>query len=330
LAHDPNSSFQHVDDREKTDSFFLDSEKSRARQGKADVFHPILICIHGFHRGARHRFDKSAVTLGRARECDISLSDSGVSRNHAKVTWENIDKPNEPPLCYIEDTGSRNGTEVNGRLIQGKMRLGERDRIVLGRCVFGLFFRDEAELIQDESLYEKATRDALTGLENRQQFVSHLRLYKARAIRDKAPLCLLVVDADHFKSINDTFGHATGDDALRHISQLLRETLRIGDVVGRWGGEEFVIALPATAPDAGIQLADRLRETIAKAPVYRDKEQPVVTVSIGIAELEGDETTDSLFRRADKALYLAKERGRNRVVFLKAAEDTGEAARTRS
>lgn len=162
-----------------------------------------------------------------------------------------------------------------------------------------------------------AARDQLTGLCNRRNFDQRLESAIARATRHGGAFSLLMLDIDHFKNINDYYGHATGDDVLRRFGEVLNERLRQNDVAARWGGEEFVVLADGTSLENARMLAEHIRESIASTPF---PPVPRVTVSIGIAEHQPGETGDDLLRRADKALYGAKRNGRNRVIAAESGQ----------
>lgn len=310
---DPTSD-THGEGSEGTDPGASPSHRSGTRFGPS-LFRPVLIGISGPSRGTNIPLVKTKTIIGRSGTADYRINDSGSSRHHATITYENNETPHEVPRCYLEDAGSRNGTEVNGRRIQGRHRLSERDRITIGRTVLGYFLRDDAELRYDESLYELATRDPLTGLDNRRQLLALLRSHLARAIRTKTPLTFLLLDADHFKKINDTYGHDVGDEALKFLARILRTSSRDSDLVARWGGEEFGLALPDTRPADAKQLAERIRKAVASSELVLGTRVLRLTVSIGAADFRIGDTVDTLFRRADEQLYRAKEAGRNRCAF---------------
>ena len=163
-----------------------------------------------------------------------------------------------------------------------------------------------------EELKEQLTRDGLTGLKNYQALQSTLddEIYRAR--RYGFPLCLLLADIDHFKKINDTYGHPAGDQVLRSVAQCLRATLRQSDTVARYGGEEFAIIMPQSSLVNAVQVAERLRNAVAALQVDHQGTNMQVTMSFGIAALsELDESKGDLVERADRALYEAKDCGRN-------------------
>ena len=164
--------------------------------------------------------------------------------------------------------------------------------------------------LSQERAQRFAVTDPLTRLTNRGVGLLVLQQEMARATRDPRPLCVLMLDMDEFKELNDTHGHLVGDQALRMTSAVLRKTLRRSDTVCRYGGEEFLVILPDTTPEEASILATRL--FIAVEQAGKDQELPV-TVSIGLATMRTtDDGTDSLVSRADRALYASKSRGRNR------------------
>jgi diguanylate cyclase (GGDEF)-like protein/PAS domain S-box-containing protein len=167
----------------------------------------------------------------------------------------------------------------------------------------------------EERLRELATQDELTGLYNRRHFVELAEAEVARARRTGTPLSLAMLDIDHFKAVNDVFGHPVGDLALRELARSMRETLRTSDVPARIGGEEFVVLLTDTALEGALSVTERLRERVGRAEVAAGAERVArFTVSAGVAELAMGERLDGLLARADEALYRAKEDGRNRTV----------------
>lgn len=177
-------------------------------------------------------------------------------------------------------------------------------------------YSDKLRASLSESV-EFAVTDALTGLNNRRYLDTHLATLVDRSNRRGRPLSVLITDIDHFKLINDTHGHEGGDDVLRDFARRVRGAVRGADLACRYGGEEFVVVMPDTTSDIAAQVAERLREAVAAAPfkISATGVAAPVTTSVGIATLEANgEGADALLRRADKALYQAKNDGRNRVV----------------
>jgi diguanylate cyclase (GGDEF)-like protein len=161
---------------------------------------------------------------------------------------------------------------------------------------------------------ERADHDRLTGLRNREAFETELEAEFARYDRYARPFALLLIDIDHFKDVNDRYGHPVGDAVLATLGRLLTKTLREVDVAGRYGGEEFAVLLPETGPDKGIEIAERLRVAIAGATTQTQGLQLSVTASIGVSAIPAHATDpQTLIRTADAALYASKRSGRNRV-----------------
>lgn len=168
-------------------------------------------------------------------------------------------------------------------------------------------------------LKNQATRDPLTSLYNRRYFEDEVSKQILKAKTDRTPFSVLMIDADKFKNVNDTYGHKVGDKVLIELASTSERALRDKDIVARYGGEEFVVFLPGISAEQARGVADRLRESIASVVVYSDENQPVTfTVSIGVSSFEISDNIDTLIKTADEALYRAKQNGRNRVeVFTK-------------
>jgi two-component system cell cycle response regulator len=165
-----------------------------------------------------------------------------------------------------------------------------------------------------------ATVDALTGLHNRRAFIEHARREVGRSQRHCDPLSMLLLDVDHFKSVNDTHGHAAGDRVLAAVGRMLSETNRRHDVSARWGGEEFVLLLSSTDAEGAAIVAERVRAAVEGLSIKTDAGELVrITASIGASTLLPTETLDALVDRADRAMYAAKTAGRNRVRIADAA-----------
>jgi diguanylate cyclase len=159
-----------------------------------------------------------------------------------------------------------------------------------------------------------AQTDELTGLNNRRAFRAQVEEFLARTRRYQEPLSLVMLDVDHFKRINDTHSHAAGDAALRAVADVLKKSVRAIDVPGRWGGEEFALALPQTGLEEALKLAERVRLTLEAERVKTSSVVLALTASFGVASADSSSTVESLVAGADAAMYRAKEQGRNRVV----------------
>ncbi len=161
----------------------------------------------------------------------------------------------------------------------------------------------------------EARHDTLTGALNRRGLDEVVEREIARARRMNTPLCLALLDIDNFKKINDGLGHDTGDQALMHLAQVARESMRPQDMLARWGGEEFVVVMPDTSSSAGVEAMQRLQRELTKRYFLKDNEKLLITFSAGVAQLGTEETGLDAIRRADNAMYLAKRAGKNRVML---------------
>ena len=173
-------------------------------------------------------------------------------------------------------------------------------------------------IMKNRVLAEVSARDSLTGLYNRWYVMEKIDSEMNRSLRHGSPVALLMLDIDHFKRINDSFGHTAGDSVLRSFGQVLRDSCRVYDVPGRYGGEEFCIVLPETRIGNTTAVAERIQQRLAESRFDVGDDRVAITASIGIAGLdsvadEGMVTSAALIERADRALYSAKHLGRNRV-----------------
>lgn len=216
------------------------------------------------------------------------------------------------------------GYARNRQLRAVREDLRKRESELLGANTTLLRQLNEIDGLQLQ-LREQATRDSLTGLYNRRYLDGTLERELARCQRDDQPLALMMIDIDHFKRINDTYGHPAGDEVLRRVGALLASAARAGDVACRYGGEEFVLLLPTMTTTIARERAEALRTAFAAITVEFGDARVQATLSIGIAVFPGHGSAAAdLLRRADEALYRAKECGRNRVEVAPGATDSGQ------
>lgn len=193
--------------------------------------------------------------------------------------------------------------------------VGSASALLLGLILLH-FHRLRKKIAQAQSLTElMANTDALTGVPNRRHLMARLQEELARAIRADKPLACVILDVDHFKRVNDTLGHQAGDKVLVALARTVRETVRGYDVLGRFGGEEFMLVLPGTDLDEAVELAGRVRLAVRER-LAQATQAPLpgpVTVSLGVSALRPGDSLETLVKRADAALYRAKQNGRDRV-----------------
>jgi diguanylate cyclase (GGDEF)-like protein len=254
--------------------------------------------------------------VGRSKNCEIPISDPSCSRQHALFEVRE-------GKFFVEDLKSTNGVRVNGVRIIGKYELTEGDRVQLGDLTivrFGYMPRAEASIQQD--FYQRATRDGLTNSYNRKSFEEAFERELAHCIRNKRGLGLVLFDIDHFKKVNDTHGHAAGDEVLKKVADAVQGLIRAEDFFARIGGEEFALLTRNEDLDSLKVLGERVRSLIEELVVNVDDKTLKVSISVGVSFMgEGGQKLDkkALFSQADSALYKAKNSGRNKVCCFEGA-----------
>lgn len=273
---------------------------------------PYLIVLSGKAVGKMFKVSPGEMLIGRAPSCDITLDDDGVSRKHARV----LCKPNGAVMLL--DLGSTNGTWVEGQQVDLK-ELSDGDRLQIGSATILKYgYHDSVEERFHSQLYESATQDGLTGIYNKRFFIDRLGQEFSWHRRHGAPLTLILFDIDHFKHINDTFGHQPGDFVLSRLAKVSGAQCRDEDVFARYGGEEFAVILRQTDSREGTILAERIRRAVESTRFEYSKDGGSmvipVTISLGVASVSSAVLEPSaLIEEADRYLYKAKEGGRNRV-----------------
>ncbi len=217
-------------------------------------------------------------------------------------------------------------TELVNHTQTTKLLIALTSFVILGLIIatsYGLIWRLVISLdIAQQHLIQLAQTDELTGLTNRRSILKRLKEEHERAARNHDPICVMIADVDFFKKINDSLGHPAGDYVLKSVTARMKAELRSYDIIGRIGGEEFVVVTPNTSLDDAVILADRLRKTIGSVPFIYQGTELLVTLSIGVAEMGASSGVEDAIKRADAALYRAKQCGRNRVEV----DDEGESS----
>ncbi len=261
--------------------------------------------------------ERDVVVLGRALEADIRLNDSKASRMHARIDAA-VDADSGLGLYRIKDLGSTNGTIVNGQLITEAL-LSDGDKILIGDQLFRFDMLSESDREFQPQIHRLLAHDGLTGLLTSKSFFSELRRETARAEQQSSPFCVLMMDVDHFKEVNDTYGQLVGNHALEEMGVLIKGALRSGDVAARFGGEEFSAFLLDADYAQGLVAAERVRRAVAQhhfSSARQGGTEPAesfrITMSVGVAAYPDDSKDPiQLVELADSALYRAKRTGRN-------------------
>jgi two-component system, cell cycle response regulator len=281
----------------------------------------VLFVLKGPEQGAVFSVPASGLVIGRERKLDVSLTENTVSRAHARLCFDGDG-------AYVEDLSSRNGTFVNDQRVDGRMRLNDGDHLRVGDVTIIKFaLMDELEEHALRTLFELTLRDPLTRLHNRRYFDDRLKSEFSFARRHDAQLALLLVDIDHFKDVNDNYGHQTGDLVLKLVANAIRQMVRPEDVVARYGGEEFiVIARDMSLQNARI-LGERMRRRVGELAL--SPEGLRVTVSVGVTAMDrqtADISVQGLVAKTDEAMYQAKRAGRDRVCAIELRTGGGSVA----
>jgi two-component system, cell cycle response regulator len=285
-----------------------------------------LVVLAGSNVGEMYKIGGENMVLGRGGTADIRLVDEGISRFHCRIRRQD-------DHLVVEDLESRNGTFLNGARVKVR-QLEDGDKIQLGRTtVLKFSFHDQIEESFQRRMFDSALRDGLTRAYNKRYFLDRLHSEIRFALRHKSPLGLLLFDLDHFKRVNDEHGHLAGDRVLTDFAGLIIDSIRHEDVFARYGGEEFAVLSRLISAADCARFADRLRRNVEQLHIEYEAAIIRITVSIGIACVPdvGAQTANDLLRAADRALYQAKETGRNQVVTCRpdmledlAARATGE------
>lgn len=279
------------------------AEKAAAKRRTASV-----LALSGARLGRLYTIGAEPLVIGRSPECGVHLPEEGVSRRHARIEWRETE-------VWLKDLGSTNGTFVNG-VATDEHALQDGDRIQVGVTTLLRFaWQDELEQQFQQHQYDSATRDGLTGVYSKKYLLESLATEVAFAQRHGSLVSLAIIDADHFKRVNDTWGHLAGDHVLQQLSSIMQACVRRDDVLARYGGEEFCVIMRDVPAANGAILAERIRQRVELTPFLWQGERLPVTVSIGVASGPSATVTtpEDLIAAADRTLYEAKRTGRNRV-----------------
>ncbi|PID38455.1 MAG: GGDEF domain-containing protein [Deltaproteobacteria bacterium] len=266
-----------------------------------------MVVIYGQDLGKKYNLDSASIIVGRSSKSDIQIDQESVSRNHCKLL-------NTGKTIILRDLGSTNGTYVNDEPVDEYV-LRDGNLIKIGRTIFKFLTGGNIEHAYHEEIYRLTTVDGLTQVYNKRYFLEVLEREISRGHRYGRDLSLIMFDIDHFKSVNDTFGHLAGDYVLKHLASVIKERIRREDIMARYGGEEFAIILPEIDGDNSRRFAEKIRRIVERTTFRFEDTKIPITISIGVATAGPDTGGPTEFiRESDEKLYEAKRRGRNCVV----------------
>jgi len=252
--------------------------------------------------------NKKNVVIGRNRECDIPIQDLSISKRHLSIRLEGL-------KVFAEDQDSTNGTTVNDKSIKGEdeVELKDNSRIKIGNIVLKFLDRGNPEIISMKQNFEKAFRDPLTGIGNTFMLDRRAKEFFMQSKQYNIPMSLIIFDIDHFKKVNDTYGHLAGDFIIKGVIRITQTCFRSNDLFIRCGGEEFCIIMQSLIDRAESAIANARK--ILEGMEFNYKEHKIrVTISAGV---DCYKTTDKkwkkIYERADQLLYKSKRGGRNKV-----------------
>jgi len=265
-----------------------------------------LVVIYGDDLGRKYNLNTSSLIIGRSSKCDIQIDQESISRNHTKLV-------NNGKSILIRDLGSTNGTYVNDEPVEERT-LGDGDLVKIGRTIFKFLSGGNIEHAYHEEIYRLTTVDGLTQISNKRYFMETMEREVARAHRYRRALSLVMFDLDHFKRINDSFGHLAGDYVLKQLASAVKQKIRREDTFARYGGEEFAIVLPEIDKENALTFAEKVRQLVELQDFLFEGTPIDVTISMGVACVEdAADDIEALVKRSDEHLYAAKAAGRNRV-----------------
>jgi diguanylate cyclase (GGDEF)-like protein len=290
----------------KTEVATANDTQALAFLKKAETINPALIVIQGDLVGRVFRIPAGKTSIGRHATCQIAVSQRLVSSFHAEL--KRLDEG-----VILEDLNSTNGTLLNGALVNRPIALKSGDLIKIGNTVFK-YVDKEIDAQFSEELHKQTTRDALTNAFNR-AYVMRALTSSIEVAKSGYPLSIILIDLDFFKKINDNFGHVAGDYVLKESCRILHETVvRTDDILGRYGGEEFVVVMPDCGIIDAVGVAERIRKTLETHHFEFNSQKIPVTASLGVIQWHPRfQSPEEFISACDELLYKSKAGGRNRV-----------------
>lgn len=273
---------------------------------------PILTFIGGSQVGRRILLADDSITIGRSSEATIMIRDAGVSRLHMKIEYD--------PVLHVyiaTDLGSSNGTLLNGKKITRDV-FNEGDKIIIGQTLLRFSWIDPIDMAFHGEVEKLINIDELTGLVLKRRFDEELNRHVAVALKNKSQFSMFMMDMDGLKSINDTYGHPAGSYCVSETGKIIKDVISSKGLASRFGGDEFMAFLLNTPVDKASKIAEEIRFRVEQHEYEKDGIRLTPTISIGLTELKENDTSETLLKRADDALYLSKGSGRNRISVIKA------------
>jgi diguanylate cyclase (GGDEF)-like protein len=269
--------------------------------------HACVVVISGPQLGRRVVLAQVPVVLGRGMGCEVVLDSDSVSRRHARIEWTGNEH------CFV-DLGSTNGSYINEQRVT-EQPLRDGDRLQVGKVLLKYIAGGNIENSYHQEIQRLASFDGLTGVSNRRHFDQMLAAEILTAQTKSRPLSLILMDVDHFKAINDKYGHTGGDAILRQVADCISGLIQDPQQVGRVGGEEFAVLWPGAGLSSAAELAEGFRAGVEAASLLFESVQIPVTISLGVADRAPASTDNAqaLYQVADDRLYAAKAAGRNCV-----------------
>ncbi len=274
---------------------------------EGEVDRACLVVIYGPELGKRAALSHGTFEIGRSSRSDLPIDQESISRHHARITYDGS-------RHVVEDLGSTNGTFVNDENVKRQV-LKDGDQVKLGRSILKYMSGENIEANYHEEIYRLMTMDALTQTHNRRYFNEALEREYNRSLRYRRALSLILFDIDHFKNINDAYGHVAGDSVLRQLAFVVKPRLRTQDILARVAGEAFAVLLPEVELDGARSAAEKIRKLVEAARFVVDNKEFGCTVSVGVTAFDARMTSPPmLYEMVEKNLLAAKSAGRNRVV----------------
>ena len=310
------SNFNANDDEDKTS--ILTSDTLRVHLESANKTPPTLVLLVGpaSSIGKQWSLEDKTSVIGRLDKNTVFVKDRSISKSHAQIIVQE-------DSAYITDLNSTNKTMVNNKVVlfghENRVQLRNNDQIKLGNVIFKFLEKGNIEAISHKKTFDRTQVDSLTGAYNKGALMQFAPEAIKRSDMLNIPLSMIIFDIDFFKKVNDTYGHAAGDYVIKNLASLIKDQLiRSEDFFSRFGGEEFVLVLSATPLKVAADVAERIRQSIESFVFDFEGTKMPITVSLGVSCRQAKGASwDTLFEKADQALYHSKENGRNKVSVKK-------------